>query len=344
MGRWVVIAFALSILVFPPASFAADRAEHTFKLAVVAPEATPWGKVGNTIKEEIEETTGGRIQLKWYFGAVMGDEPDVSKKMRIGQLHGGGFTVVGLGYMVPALKLLELPFLFNNYEEVDHLLSAMDGPFKGLFDDKGLKLLGWLEVGFIQLYAKEVLHTWEDFTRTKMWTWSGEPVAQAILEAAGIGTIIPLNMPDVFTALQSGIVNAFYGPYYPAIALQWHTHARCMTQWTLAYSPGAIVVKKKAYDQLPEDLRPLFQSSWDRHLPRLVQKIREDNHSSFEIMKEAGTQVVQFSDEEMSALRKRVHGTYDRFRDEYYPGWLLDEALKTLSTYRADKPSASPSD
>ena len=344
MGRWVIVAFAFSLLVFPPASFAADRAEHIFKLAVVAPEATPWGKVGNTIKEEIEDSTKGRVQIKWYFGAVMGDEPDVSKKMRIGQLQGGGFTVVGLGFMAPAMKILELPFLFNNYEEVDHLLSTMDESFRNLFTEKGLHLLGWIEVGFIQLYAKEVLHTWEDFTRTKMWPWSGEPLAQAILETAGVGTIIPLNMPDVFTALQSGIVNAFYGPYYPAIALQWHTHARCMTHWTLAYSPGAIVVKKKAYDKLPEDLRPLFQASWDRHLPRLVQMIRDDNRRSFEIMKEAGTQVVQFSDEEMNALRKRVHGIYDRFRDEYYPGSLLDESLKTLSTYRAGMPSASPSD
>jgi len=343
MGRWIIISLVLIATVIPAVSFASDRPEWSFKLAVVAPEATPWGEVGNTIKKEIEETSADRIQVKWYFGAVMGDEPDVSKKMRIGQLQGGGFTIVGLGFMVPALKILELPFLFESYEEVDHLLSTMDESFRNLFAEKGLHLLGWIEVGFIQLYAKEVLHTWEDFTRTKMWTWSGEPVAHAILETAGVGTIIPLNMPDVFTALQSGIVNAFYGPYYPAIALQWHTHARCMTHWTLAYSPGAIVVKKKAYEKLPEDLRSIFQASWDRHLPRLVKMIREDNHRSFEIMKEAGTKVVEFSDEEMSALRQRVRVVYDQNRDEYYPGWLLDEVLKTLSDYRAGAVAAHPS-
>ena len=341
MIRRALVACLLLVLFAPSESRAADKPEHSFKLAVVVPDSTAWGQVGKEVKKEIEAVSNGRIEVKWYFGAVMGDEPDVVKKMRIGQLQGGGFTLVGLGVMVPPIKILELPFLFNSYEEVDHLLRSMKAPFETLFREKEFELVGWIEVGFIQFYAKGDIQKYSDFRRTKMWTWSGEPLAHAILEAAGIPVIVPLNLPDVYTALQSGIINAFYGPYYPIIAMQWHTQAKSMTRWTFSYSPGAIVVKKSAYDKLPEDLRGPFQAVLDKHLPRLVQRVREDNERSFEVMKEAGARPVVFSDEEMRALRKQTKGIYDRFRDDIYPGWLLDEVLATLAAYRAGSPPSA---
>ncbi len=75
-------------LVFSFNAFAAQQV----KLAVLVPEGTTWGMSLKKFSKEVETVTGGEVSMKVYYGGVAGDEPDVLRKVRIGQLHGGIFT------------------------------------------------------------------------------------------------------------------------------------------------------------------------------------------------------------------------------------------------------------
>src|SRR5689334_15936349 len=88
------------------------------KFATLAPEGTTAMKVMTELSDELAEKTGGALKFKFYAGGVQGDEKDVIKKIRIGQLHAGGFTGVGIGEIAPEARILDAPWLFRNEKEV----------------------------------------------------------------------------------------------------------------------------------------------------------------------------------------------------------------------------------
>ncbi len=129
------------------------NAATKIKFATVATEGSTWMKVMHELAKAVEDSTNGEVKFKIYPGAVQGDEKDVLRKMRIGQVHSAGFTGVGLGEILPEIRIMDVPFLFNNYEEVDYVSEKLSDHFAQKFEEKGYILLGWAEVGFVYVFT-----------------------------------------------------------------------------------------------------------------------------------------------------------------------------------------------
>jgi len=87
-------------------------------LPTLLPTGTSWTKTLDSWVKDIEQKSGGRLKFKVYPGGVMGDEPDVLRKIRKGQLHGGLFSGYGIGRIYSPARILELPFLFQKYRRI----------------------------------------------------------------------------------------------------------------------------------------------------------------------------------------------------------------------------------
>ena len=105
---------------------------YTLKFATLMPTGTAWSKLMDDWVKDIEEKSKGRIKVKMYSGGVMGDEPDVLRKIRKGQLHGGMFTGYGIGRIYSPARVLEMPFLFKSVDESDHVREQLM-PHQGRF-------------------------------------------------------------------------------------------------------------------------------------------------------------------------------------------------------------------
>jgi len=93
------------------------------------------------LNQQVREKTQGEVGLRFYPGGIQGDEAVVLRKIRTGQLHGGGFTGVGLGEIAPSLRVMELPFLFRDEGEIRAVHEKMDPVFEQQLRDKGFTLL-----------------------------------------------------------------------------------------------------------------------------------------------------------------------------------------------------------
>ena len=112
--------FLVSVLMTASLSYAAQQV----KLAVLVPEGTTWGNSLKKLSKEVEAATGGEVSFKIYYGGVSGDEPDVIRKIRIGQLHGGIFTGKTLGDIYGDVRAMEIPFTF--YGDLKKASSALE--------------------------------------------------------------------------------------------------------------------------------------------------------------------------------------------------------------------------
>ncbi len=315
------------VLAADPAPAGAAPAVTILKLATLAPEGTSLFKGLTTLNDRIKAETGGKVALQIYAGGTAGDEKDVVRKMRIGQLHGAALTGVGLGMIEPEVRVLELPFLFKNQGAIDSTYAAMKSYFEQKFDSKGFKMLGWAEVGLIQIFTgNKPVKTKSDLAGMKMWMWEGDPLAQEMYKAMSI-VPVPLAVTDVLTSLQTGLIDGCYAPPLAAIAFQWHTKVKYMTKVDLTNGTGGLVLAKAAWDALAPAQQAIVKNVIASETVKLTSQSRADNLQSLQVLQGAGIQVVELTPEAKKELEGISAQVQQNLIGKLYPKELLDKVV-----------------
>lgn len=299
------------------------------KIATLAPKGTTLYNGLEAAAKEIAKKTSNRVKVTIFAGGVQGDEKDVVRKMRYGQLSGAALTGVGLGLIDPQIRVLELPFLFKSAADVDKVYSNMKGYFKNVFDKKGFVLLGWAEVGFVKIFANKAIKKKSDLKGMKMWMWEGDPLAEAMYKAMGV-TPVPLAITDVLTSLQTNLIDAAYAPELGAIAFQWHTKVKYMTDVNLVNGTGAILVSKKDWNKINSKDRSTIQQVFDKHAKLLVSQTRQDNKASKMALQQAGIKIVNLDPKAKQELESIGLQVRQDLTNKLYSKQLLDKVLSYL--------------
>jgi len=285
----VAVAFSgLALLGLAPAAHADAQ---TIKLATLAPEGSSWMKLFGEWKAAIEKRTGGQVNVKFYAGGVAGEERDVIRKMRLGQMTGAAITAVGLGLIQPAVRVLEIPFLFKDDSELGRVRTELEPDFRKKFEDQGYELLAWGDVGPVRLYSNIPLHDKSDLQKVKMWVWNDDPLLQKLFQRLGMNAVA-LGVTDVLTALQTGTINGCNGSPLAAVALQWHQKVKYATSMELSQAVGAVVLTKKQWEALTPEQRKVVDEESRTLSANLIKLIRHDNEASLAKMKSQGIEVV----------------------------------------------------
>lgn len=328
--RILAVGFSLFVL-----ASAAQSQQHIIKFASLAPDGSTWTNVLREYDAAIRKESGGKLGFRIYAGGVQGEDKDVIRKMRLGQLHSAGLTGFGLGDIAPKVRILDSPFLFNNYDEVDHIYTMFDDEFDKAFRDNGYVLLGWAEVGWVYVLTNTPVRTLADMNGVKMWMWEGDKVAEATFRALGISPI-PLSVIDVLTSLQTGLINGAYTSPLAALVLQWHTRVKYMMNLPLADASGAVVMTKKKFDELPSDLQEILLRNGKKFMRELTLKSRQENDAAIAVMKKSGIQLVdvpsqKMIDEYVAAGKKARQTLVGTFYDQDF----LNRIEKSLAEFRS---------
>jgi TRAP-type C4-dicarboxylate transport system substrate-binding protein len=291
----------------------------------------------NTMKEldkVIREKTQGQIAFRVYAGGVAGDELDALRKIRIGQLQSAAFSGVGFGQILPAVRVLDLPFLFMNYKEIDLVHKELEGFFAEQFRQKDFELLSWAEVGNVHLFSQEPIRKVGDLAKLKVWTWSGDPIAKETFSAMGTNPV-PLAITDVTTALNTGMIDTVYAPPLGAIALQWNLSVKYMTSLPLAHSTGAILVSKNFVQKIPAEHFKIVKDEFHRSMERLTLELRKQTEESVALLEKGGIKILPAPQE---ADLKEFYKVHDRvalaLTGKVYPKEVLDRVYDILKKNR----------
>ncbi|MGD9489211.1 MAG: TRAP transporter substrate-binding protein DctP [Calditrichaceae bacterium] len=267
----------------------------TIKFATLAPDGSTWMNIMKEFSGEIEKLTNGQVKFKIYPGGVQGDDKDVLRKMRINQLHSAGFTGVGLGEILPEVRILDSPFLFRNHEEVDYVSEKFFNRFAKGFEEKGYILLGWAEVGFVYIYTNKPVYGTGDLKGVKMWMWEGDPLAEATFKAFDVNAI-PLSVTDVMTSLQTGLIDGVYISPLACVGFQWFTKVKYVLDVPLANSNGAVLISKKIFEKLSPEQQKIVREAGMKYFTELVRLSRGDNQKSIDEMLKYGIKMEKIGD------------------------------------------------
>ncbi len=308
---------------------------HTLKFATLAPQGSTWMNLIQEWADEIKAKSRGRLVFKLYAGGVAGDEPDVLRKMRYGQLHGGAFTGYGIGQTYSPARVMEVPFLFRDLGEIDAVRKQLMPQFESGFRAQGYELLGWMEVGFVRIFSKQPVLSLDDMRRARIWMWQGDRLAEAMFRASDIAPV-PLSVIDVYTSLSTGLIDTVYSPPLAAIAMQWFTKTRHVTDIPITNAAGALLVTRRFFDALPTDLQHLLKHTGHAAGEHLIDATRQDNAQSLAVLEEQGLQrhadQSGFKESELLAIRDRA--VQELAQTDYIPAPLYQRVVDLLQAYR----------
>jgi len=328
-----ILGFILSTsLLFISSANGAEK-DLIIKMATLAPEGSSWMKTFNLLNSEVMKKTENRVRFRIYPGGVLGDEMDMLRKMKIGQIQGAAFTSGGLSALFKEIDVLQVPFLFQKYEEVDIVLKKMDAFFRKGFEENGYILLGWSEAGFIYLMSTIPISSVADLKRAKVWTWEESPMSKAIFDEAGVSAI-PLSVPDVLVGLQTGLVEVVYAPPTGAISLQWFTRVRYMTDVPLAYLAGGIVVRKDTFKQIPPSYQNFILESSQAHLDQLKTVTRNENREAIKVMIKQGVKILTPSKDQIDEFKRLSNKAMSHISGQSFSKKVLGEVTSILEAYR----------
>ncbi len=305
------------------------------KVASLAPDGSGWMREMRAGAEEIRDLTDGRATIKFYPGGVMGNDSQVLRKIRIGQLHGGAFTGGGIAERYAGFNLYGIPLLFQSLDEVDYVRARLDAKLQAGLADAGFVSFGFIEGGFARLMSNEPISRVEDMRRRKIWIPEGDPIGFRVLEAMGLSPVV-LPPTDVLTGLQTGLLDVVAASPIVALVLQWHTKVDYVTDLPVSYGLGIFAIDSRVFDRLSSADQEVVQTVMGAVMRSLDEKTRQDNRQARPVLEQAGLKFVPVSPEHIPEWRRTIEDLYPELRQRRdIDTSLLDELLALLEEYRA---------
>jgi len=254
--------------------------------------------------------------------------------MRVNRIHAAGFSGVGLGVVLPEIRILEAPLMFQNYAEVDYVKEKLSDRFTAGFEKKGFVLLGFAEAGFVYFFSKFPMDSIDGVRAAKMWAWKGDPVAETFLKSFDIKTY-PLHLTDVNTGLETGMIDSFYAPPLAAVAFQWYAKVNTMLDHPMVNSTGALLMKDSIFNKLSPADQNILREAGAKYCRELIRLSRRDNEEARVVLAEEQIGFTRPSADLTVFFKQRAQEAYQKNIPKLYSRELVDQVQTLIKKHRS---------
>ncbi len=294
---------------------AASQAQTVLKIGWTNTIDSHYGKGVVAFNDEIVKRTNGRYKLQYFPNGALGGEREVLEAVQLGTQEMTITSTGPVGNFVPETRIVDIPFLFRDY---DHARKVLDGPIGqdilSKFPAKGLVAISWMENGFRHITnSKRAIKTPEDVKGMKIRTMENKVHMEAFKALGALPT--PMNMNEVFTALQTGTVDGQENPVPVTLHNKLYTVQKHMTLTSHVYSPAILIINADVWKKISDADKAAFKEAAKVALQANRKKVNEDEVSGLEVMRKAGTEVIEKVDN--AAFQKAVQSAYANFNKEF---------------------------
>jgi tripartite ATP-independent transporter DctP family solute receptor len=291
------------------------QAQTVLKIGYATAVTSHYG-VGSTVFcDEIEKGTQGRYKCQQFPNSALGGEREQIEAVQLGTQDLVNTSTGPLGNFVPEVKIVDIPFLFRDY---DHARKVMDGPIgqdlQKKMEAKGLINLAWTENGFRHMTnSKRAINQATDASGLKMRTMENKVHMDGYKTFGILPT--PMPFPELFTALQQGTVDGQENPIPVILASKFSQVQKHLSLTGHVYSPAVIILSPNVWNKLSDADKKVFTEAAVKGGIAQRKKVNDDENNGIAQLKKDGMQVVENVNGE--SFRKAVAPAYAEFAKEF---------------------------
>ncbi|MFZ5523039.1 MAG: DctP family TRAP transporter solute-binding subunit [Pseudomonadota bacterium] len=328
------------LLALAVSGFSHAEGEIVIKFSHVDAPGTPKGHAAERFKQLAEQGSNGRIRVEIYPDSQLYNDREEIEALQSGAVQMLAPSLSAFGAMgLHAFDLFDLPYIFPSEEILHRVTDGRIG--KSLFrklSAKGLTGLAYWDNGFKQMSSNKAMHKVADLKGLKIRIQPSK-VLESQIKALGAN---PQEMPDneVYTALQQGLLDGAENPLSSFNKQKLFEVQKHLTISNHGYVGYAVIVNKKFWDDLPDDIREVLTlamneaTGFERDLAQ-----RENDNALANVTANPATEVYVLSDRERIAWQRALLPVYQEF-DSVIGNYLIRSVAATASLVKKEKDAA----
>jgi TRAP-type C4-dicarboxylate transport system substrate-binding protein len=224
-----------------------------------APPGSVFSAYWQKFKDNVERDAKGTIKVELNTNDP--NEANLLSNLRRGRVDCVGASLQGNATILPEVAVLQLPYLFASFKEVDAAYDkGLLDNFRRLYAAKGVALLQFVEVGFTHTYATQPVKTPADLKGQKMRATQSR-ASQTWIKATGAEPVV-LPIAEAVPGLQTGLIKGGES----GVIVYGGLIAKAAPHYTLtahAFDSGTIMCNKEWFDKLRPEQQAAVQNGWN---------------------------------------------------------------------------------
>jgi len=317
-------------------------------MATLAPADSTWFKVMENMGAEWKKISNGAVNLVIHAGGVLGDEPECVRRLDQRSIQAAGLSGAGLGDIDPGVKSLQIPMMFDSYEELDYVRDRVAPKLEQRLLQKGYVVLYWSDVGWVQFFSTTRVQRLDDLRKLRLFTWAGDATEEELWRANGF-RVVPLPATDIITQLKMHNLDAVpeTALYAETTQLYSLTPYMCDVKW--APLVGATIISRQVWETIPAAERGPLLAAAHKSGDALKEDIRTQGSRAVATMMagQPGKKALRLTvtSPDATALaewRKQTEAMYPKMKDKMVPPDLFAEVQKLRDEYRSRHAAKTP--
>lgn len=283
-------------------------------LAHSVPESHAYHQGYLKFKELVEERTDGKVTVKIFPNNTLGGDLAATDSVRMGNIQMALTGTFALYQLNPHWGVFDMPFLFQDYDEVDRIVEGEIGK-QLLQEDVGNVIpMGFMENGFRYLAnSKRPVRKPSDLNGLKIRIMES-PIYVDSWKAIGASPN-PMAFGEVYTALDTGVVDGVENPPSLLYAMGFQEVQKYLTTTRHLYLAGITIMNKKFFNSLPSDIQEIIKDSFQEAAKYQRGLVREEDVKAMEKL-EKELEVTYLSPEERQVFAEMSYPVYKKYADK----------------------------
>jgi TRAP-type C4-dicarboxylate transport system substrate-binding protein len=322
------------------ASLVADGAfagEPTvLKFASIVPDGSVLGQEIKRWSADVDNATGGRVKIKWYLNGVAGDELEQGDRMMKGQLDGSAGGQMFCNRIVPSMRVTRLPGVFQSRDEAADSINRLNPTMVKEAHEHGFALLTAVPLGPDVIFTRTPVHSLAELRKIKLWRWDLDEVGVATARQMGL-QIVPLPVAEAARAYDEGRVDGFLSIPLAALAFQWSSRARFVTDLRGSYIWSCLVMTERSLQRLPLAEQEAVRVASARARERFEEMGRRTDEALLGgLFAKQGATSVPVSESFRAEYVAAARDSRNKVADRFMPKELVDRVMQMLADYRIE--------
>jgi TRAP-type C4-dicarboxylate transport system substrate-binding protein len=328
----------LSLAALMLAATAAQAEPVTLRIGTVAPDGSGWAQALTAFARYVESESKGALHVKLYLNAVAGDEVEMGERTRRGQLDGVASGQLLCALVAPSMRVLRLPGVFQSRDEARDVLTRLEPTVEAEAAQAGFVILGSAGIGADIFFTREPVKSMAELRQVKLWRWAADDAAIAMSKEMGL-TVIPTPLFDARRAYERGEIDGFMAAPSAAVAFQWSSSARYVTDLHSAYLYGCLAFSERSFQRLSPDVQKALRAGAAQLLLSIEELGRkQDAQLLGGLFQKQGLRSLPVSPAFRAEYFAAAKAARDRIGDKIVPRPLLERVLRMLADYRLEHP------
>lgn len=289
--------------------------EMNLKIGTSAGDTSAISQGAQYFADLVKERTGGKITVKVYPSDSIsaGNQAKGIEMLMSGSADMTFHSNLIYSVVDERFNVISLPWLFDDYEDVDSTLAGDAGEaINEILDEKRIVGLGFAQNGFRQVTnGKREIKEVSDLEGLKIRV-NNSKMQISLFQAMGAD---PLNMnfPEVFTALQQGAIDGQETPVDIIYSAKFQEVQKYISLWGYIYDSFIMGINKEKMESFSPELQQIIRDAADEACEYQRTMVREKEVEQLKEFKEAGMVITQKEDMNIDSFKKAAESIYEEY-------------------------------